>query len=481
MQTLNDHLGLYTDFYELTMAQGYYFSGKKDEQVTFDYFFRTNPYDGGYLVFVGLGEVLRLLEHFNYSDSDIEYLKKTGLHPDFVEYLRDFRFSGKIISMKEGEIVFPGEPLLRVEGNIIEAQLIETMLLNLLNFQSLVATKAFRIKHVSKAKTFVDFGLRRAHGLGGIHASRAAVIGGATATSNVFAGKAFDIPVSGTLAHSWIQSFDDELQAFQTFAEIHPNNTVLLVDTYDTLKSGVPNAIKVAKEMEARGQKMIGIRLDSGDLAYLSKRARKQLDAAGLEYIQIFASNQLNEHVVKSLQEQEAPIDAFGIGTEMVTGKPEAALDGVYKLAECNGTPRMKISENIEKVTLPGMKEVYRYYDEEGFFYRDGILLANEDPNEAEYIYHPHHPEKFTQVSHLKREKLLQVVYENGKLTDEQPSLAEIHEYLMARAALLPSEHKRFIKAHIYKVGISKNLYNLRCELMKKVDSKLCQTEIKPN
>jgi nicotinate phosphoribosyltransferase len=481
MQTLNDQLGLYTDFYELTMAQGYFLSGKKDEQVTFDYFFRTNPYDGGYLVFAGLGEVLRLLEYFNYSDSDIEYLEKTGLHPDFIKYLRHFRFRGKIISMREGEIVFPGEPILRIEGNIIEAQLIETMLLNLLNFQSLVATKAFRIKLVSKAKTFIDFGLRRAHGLGGIHASRAAVIGGASATSNVLAAKIFDIPVSGTLAHSWIQSFDDELEAFRTFAEIHPDNTILLVDTYDTLKSGVPNAIKIAKEMEPKGQKMIGIRLDSGDLAYFSKRARKQLDAAGLDYVKIFASNQLNEHVVKSLDEQEAPIDAFGIGTEMVTGKPEAALDGVYKLAECNGTPRMKISENIEKVTLPGKKEVYRYYDEEGFFYRDGILLANENPDEAEYIYHPHHPEKYTRVSHLKKEKLLHLVYEDGQPTEKQPSLTEIHNYLMSRSALLPSEHKRFIKAHIYKVGISKNLYNLRCELMKKVNSKLCQTEIKPN
>ena len=357
-----------------------------------------------------------------------------------------------------------------MEGNIIECQLIESLLLNILNFESLIATKAFRIKLVANGKIFSDFGLRRAQGLGALHASRAAVIGGASSTSNVMAGKIFNLPVSGTQAHSWIQSFNSEIESFRAYAKIHPENTVLLVDTFNTLLSGIPNAIQVAKEMEKEGHQLRAIRLDSGDLAYLSKKARKMFDEAGLDYVKIFASNQLNEHVVKSLlKDQEAPIDAFGIGTELVTGKSDAALDGVYKLAGINGQPKMKLSENIEKVTLPCKKQVYRCFDSYGAFYRDAILLADENPDEAEFIYHPVHPEKNTKINHLQKEPLLQMVVKNGEIVSEQKETEEIHQYLVKRAELLPAEHKRFISPHIYKVGISEKLMNTRNVLAKKL------------
>jgi len=468
ISSTSQSLGLFTDFYELSMAQGYFLAGKKDEKTVFDYFFRTNPYEGGFLVFAGLADFLNSLSSFRYSNENLEYLARQGFRSEFLDYLKDFSFNGTIYSVREGEIVFPNEPLLRVEGNIIEAQLIETMLLNILNFQSLIATKAFRIKLVCEEKSFADFGLRRAHGAGGIMASRAAIIGGASSTSNVHAGFIYDIAVSGTMAHSWVQSFDDELTAFREYARFYPDRTVLLVDTYDTLRSGVPNTILVAKEMEGVGNKLIGIRLDSGDLAYLSKRARKMLNAAGLEYVKIFASNQLNEYVVNSLNEQHAPLDGYGIGTELVTGKPDAALDGVYKLSLCGDIPRMKISENVEKMTYPGRKSLYRYYDSEGNFFRDGILLENEDPDGCDCIYNPIIPDKYTIVNGLTKENLHTKVFENQLITASLPSPQQCHQYLMARAALLPAEHKRFIMPHIYKVGSSKALLDLREQVRKK-------------
>ncbi len=468
----SETLGLYTDFYELSMAQGYFLAGKKDEKTVFDYFFRTNPYEGGFLAFAGLADLLNSLSAFRYSDENLEYLAKQGFRSEFLNYLKDFTFTGTIHSVREGEIVFPNEPLLRVEGNIIEAQLIETLLLNVLNFQSLIATKAFRVKLVCGEKDYADFGLRRAHGFGGIMASRAAIIGGASSTSNVQAGFIYDIPVSGTMAHSWIQSFDDELTSFREYAKFNPANTVLLVDTYDTLRSGIPNTIIVAREMESEGNKLIGIRLDSGDLAYLSKKARKMLNNAGFDYVKIFISNQLNEYVINSLNEQHAPIDGYGVGTELVTGKPDAALDGVYKLALCNDSPRMKISENVEKMTYPGRKSLYRYYDSEGNFFRDGILLENEDPDICDCIYNPILPDKCTTVSGLIRENLHTKVYENQTITSPLPSPQQSHDYLMSRAALLPAEHKRFIMPHIYKVGSSKALLDLREQLRKKIGGK---------
>lgn len=467
MKFIPDAIGLYTDYYELVMAHGYFAYGRQNEKAVFDYFFRTNPFKNGFTVFAGLRDFLDMLEKYRFSADDLAYLKKQGFPADFLDWLAGFRFSGTVFSVEEGEIVFPQEPVLRIEANLIEAQLIESMLLNVLNFESLVATKSFRIRSVIGDRLFSEFGLRRAQGLGSLMAGRAAVIGGADSTSNVQVACDYNIPVSGTQAHSWIQSFNSEYEAFSKYAQVNGNKTILLVDTYSTLNSGVPNAIKVAHEMEKRGERMLGIRLDSGDLAYLSKKARKMLDDAGLNYVKIVVSNQLNEYVVKSLlTEQNAPIDSFGVGTELAAAKPDAALDGVYKLSEVDGKPRMKISENIEKVTLPGVKNVVRFYDSDGFFYRDGIFLEDETLSDISVIHHPIYPEKSTNISGLKCELLQKPVWAEGKRLIPDKTPVEIHKYLQQRIAFLPVEHQRFISPHVYKVGISKKLLELRTSII---------------
>lgn len=459
--------GLYTDYYELTMVRGFYELGRNEEPAVFDYFFRTNPFENGFTVFAGLYDLLEMIGNFRFTSSDIGYLKQQGFPDDFLDWLSGFRFEGTIYSVNEGEVIFPGEPVLRVESNLAHAQLIETLLLNILNFQSLVATKACRIRQVVGERIFAEFGLRRVQSIGGIMASRASAIGGADSTSNVLAASVYDIPVSGTQAHSWIQNFESEYEAFKAYAKIHGNRTILLVDTYDTLRSGVPNAIRVAFEMEKLGEKLLGIRLDSGDLAYLSKKARKMLDSEGLSYVKIVVSNQLDEYVIKSLlAEQQAPIDAFGVGTSLATGKPDAALDGVYKLCSGNHTPRMKISENIEKVTLPGVKKLVRFYDEEGLFYRDGIFLENENIDENAILYHPIYPEKKTSVGGLRSEELMKPVFSAGKILIPRLKPSEINHYLRSRISFLPVEHLRFIRPHLYKVGISGKLLALRTSLI---------------
>ncbi len=473
MQTLTQNTGLYTDFYELTMAQAYFYSGKQNETSTFDYFFRTNPYKGGYIVFAGLQDLLSILTRFSYSDENLAFLKQSGLKDEFLVYLKDFKFKGRIYSLKEGEIAFPYEPIIRVEGKMIECLLIETILLNYLNFQSLIATKACRIRSVIGDKTFADFGLRRAQGLGGIHASRAAIIGGANSTSNTYAAFNYGIPASGTQAHAWVQSFEKEIDAFRQYAEINPDTTVLLVDTYNTLKSGIPNAILIAKELEAKGHKLVGIRLDSGDLAYLSKKGREMLDEANLAYVQISASNQLNEYVIKSLNEQGARIDAYGVGTELVTGSNTGALDGVYKLVENNNKPCLKVSENVEKMTLPGKKKVVRYIDKDGMFFRDAILLVEEE--KADQIFHPFHSHKTTKLEACTSEVLNQLVMDNGEILIPEQTPNEINAYLQKRFAQLPNEHKRFISPHIYKVGVSEKVLNLKNELLRGVQKKMNQ------
>lgn len=456
--------GTYTDLYQLTMGQVYFLKGTSLQEAVFDYFFRKLPFQGGYVVFAGLGDLLQILEELHFSKEDLAYLKGIGLHPDFVERLKNFRFQGTIHSVKEGEIVFPNEPLVRVEGNILEAQIVETVLLNILNFQSLIATKAARMRSVAGNKILSDFGLRRAQGVGGYHATRAAIIGGFNSTSNVKAGLDFDIPVVGTMAHSFIQSYDNELSAFRDFAEKRPDHCVLLVDTYDTIRSGVPNVITVAKEMEKRSQQLQGIRLDSGDLAYLSKQSRRMLDDAGLNYVKITASNQLDEYVIKSLLDQQAPIDVFGVGTSLVTGPPDAALDGVYKLAYANGKPRIKLSENLQKITLPHKKQVYRILNgQENFFGAD--LISLHDEARVEMMHHPSEPDKFLALTGMKQEPLLHKMMENGRIIHGMPSLKEISAYCMNRLTRLPEEHKRFNNPHIYKVGLSGRLRDLRNEL----------------
>ncbi len=454
--------GNYTDLYQLTMGQAYFLEGRKEHRACFDYFFRKIPFVGGYVLFAGLEDLLNVLESLHFSDEDITFLKEMKFHPSFLDYLKGFQFCGTVYSCMEGDVVFPNCPILRVEGNIIEAQLVETILLNILNFESLVATKASRMRYVAEDRALSDFGFRRAHGPGAVLAAKAAIIGGFQSTSNVYAAQLYGIEAAGTMAHSFIESYESEFEAFRAFAKVHPCRCIFLVDTYDTLRSGVPNAITVAKELEKEGHKAIGIRLDSGDLAYLSKTVRNMLDEAGLYYMKIVASNQLDEYVIKSLLEQEAPIDIFGIGTKLVTGQPDSALDGVYKLSIVSGKPRIKISESLKKVTLPGIKQVLRVMDNDDMFFGADAVVLSEEGEKTNMIFHPFEEDKSLDISRYRQEPLLHKVMENGKGISRKTDLNNIAHFAQKRLALLPAEYRRFENPHIYKVGISKKLMEIR-------------------
>lgn len=456
---------LYTDYYQLTMARAYFKGGHHEDGACFDYFFRKIPYSGGYVVFAGLGELVRLLEGLRFSEDDLSYLRSLKFDDDFLEYLAGFRFRGSIYGMQEGEVVFPYEPIVRVEGSLLECQLVETLLLNCLNFQSLIATKASRMRRSAGQRVLSDFGLRRAQSYGAMSASRASIIGGFNSTSNVLAARDYGIPPVGTMAHSYVESFSNELEAFRAYASIFPDQCTLLVDTYNTLKSGVPNAIRVAKELEQAGHRMRGIRLDSGDLAYLAKKARTMLDEVGLDYVKIVVSNQLDEFVIKSLLDQEAPIDIFGVGTNLVIGKPDGAIDGVYKLASAAGRPRLKISDNLKKITLPGDKRVLRYRDADGMFYADCVVLHDE--SSPQRMVHPFEREKSLDLSGLEFEELFHCHMSDGKAVSGPPALDVLRDRVQARLEKLPEEHKRFHYPHIYKVGISEDLAGLRDKLFK--------------
>lgn len=462
---LKNITGTYTDLYQLTMAQVYFLKGHKEETAIFDYFFRKLPFNGGYAIFAGLEDLLDVLEDLRFDKQDLEFLQQEGLHPEFLKYLESFRFKGSIYSTREGDPVFPSLPVLSVEAKIIEAQIIETLLLNILNFQTLVATKASRMRHVAGERKLMDFGLRRAQGTGGYSAARAAIIGGFDSTSNVRAGRDYNIAVSGTMAHSFVQAYDDELSAFRDFADGRPNDCVLLVDTYDTLNSGIPNAITVGKEMEEKRYRLKGIRLDSGDLAYLSRQSRKMLDDAGLQYVKIAGSNQIDEHVIKSLNEQQASIDLYGVGTSLVTGRPDAALDGVYKLSYANKKPHIKLSETIDKITLPDKKQVFRVMDENGNFLGADVATLVEE-KKAEAMHHTVDPLKSLSIADYVQEPQLQKVMENGVKLTNSPSLEDIKQFSQKRLGMLPGEFKRFENPHIYKVGISTRLKKERDRLI---------------
>jgi nicotinate phosphoribosyltransferase len=456
---------LYTDLYQLTMAQAYFQNGMQNKLAGFDYFFRKVPFKGGFVVFAGLQELLHMIKDLRFMESDLDYLRESGFDTEFLQYLKDFSFKGNISSVREGDIVFPFEPVVKVEGNVIEAQLIETLLLNILNFQSLIATKAARLRYAAGPNAVLsDFGLRRAQSFGAMHASRAAIIGGFDNTSNVLAAKKYGIPHAGTMAHSFIESFGNEENAFKAYAKSFPDNSVFLVDTYNTLYSGIPNAIKVAKEMRKSGKSLKGIRLDSGDLAYLSKKAREMLDYDGFQDVRIVVSNQLDEYVIKSLREQRAPIDIYGVGTTLVTGKPDAALDGVYKLAYIETDPVLKISDNLQKTTLPGKKKVLRYFDREGLFYADAIILSDEA--DVGRMVDPFEKLKSLSLKDLKCEELFYSVMKNGEIVIQDSSPQEFNARLRSRLNLLPVEHQRFDFPHIYKVGISEKLMKTRDELL---------------
>ncbi len=469
------NLTLLTDLYEITMGQGYFNEGKHEQLAAFDIFFRPNKLIT-YSVAAGMEQVVDFLENLHFSDDDIHYLRSLGIFSEeFLSYLKDLRFTGDVLSVKEGEIVFPYEPILTVVAPIVQAQLIETPLLTFVNHETLIATKAAKIVDAAGGGV-MEFGLRRAQGAdAGIYGARAAMIGGCVGTSNVYAGKLFNVPVSGTMAHSWVMNFDSELEAFRAYARSFPDNCLLLVDTYDTLGSGVPHAIEAFKELRASGHEPVGIRLDSGDLAYLSKQARKMLDEAGFEKAIICASGDLDEYSIASLKEQGAKIDSWGVGTKLITSADLPALGGVYKLAAVfeNGKeiPKIKLSDTTEKITNPGMKAVYRIYDKKtgkaiaDYITREGEVIDESQPLE---LFHPVEVWKHKTVTDFKVRRLREYIVKNGKHTYQARPLSEIANYFKAEKNNFWGEYTRRDMPHIYKVDLSPTLHALKSDLVRR-------------
>ena len=476
-------LTLLTDLYELTMMQGYY-EQHQNEVVVFDVFFRQNPCGNGYSICAGLAQVIDYIKNLNFTYEDVDYLRSLKIFDEeFLQYLSGFHFSGDIYAIPEGTVVFPKEPLLKVIAPIMEAQLVETAILNIINHQSLIATKTSRIVFAANGDGIMEFGLRRAQGPdAGLYGARAAMIGGCVGTSNVLAGQMFDVPVMGTHAHSWIMSFPDEYTAFKTYAELYPENCTLLVDTYDTLKSGVPNAIRIFQEFKDAGNplKKYGIRLDSGDLAYLSKEARKMLDAAGFPEASICASNDLDEYLLHDLKMQGAAINSWGVGTNLITSKDCPSFGGVYKLAAImdeNGEfiPKIKISENTEKITNPGNKKIYRIYDKEnGKIKADLICFSGEeyDLSEDLLLFDPIDTWKKTKLpggSYTMRE-IMVPIFRKGECIYQSPSVTEIAAYCKQEKDTLWEETKRLFYPHKVHVDLSKKLYDVKKALLDKMN-----------
>lgn len=468
------NLELIADFYEFTMSNGY-FQKNMNDIAYFDVFFRKVPDDGGFAIFAGLKQIIDFVKDLHFSEEDISYLKDRNMFSDgFLDYLRNFKFSGDIWAIPEGTVVFPGEPLITVKTPIIEAQLLETYFLLCVNHQSLIATKTRRIVNQAKGKPVMEFGARRAHGAdAAIFGARAAIIGGAVGTSCTTSAKNFDVTVSGTMAHSWIQSFDSEYEAFKAYAEIYPHGCTFLVDTYNTLESGVPNAIRVANEvLKPLGARPVAIRLDSGDLAYLSKEARKMLDDAGYPDCKICATNSLDERLISSLFEQDAKIDLFGVGENLITAKSDPVFGGVYKLVamekDGNIIPKIKISENVAKVTNPSFKKVFRFYSKEtNMALADLITLHDEEVLEGEYtIFDPANTWKRKILKDYYVKELQVKIFENGNLLYNSPSLKKIAEYSKNDLETIWDEIKRIDNPHKYFVDLSQNLWNLKQELL---------------
>ncbi len=477
------NLTLLTDLYELTMMQGYFRNIDRNETVIFDAFYRSNPNGGGYAISAGLEQLISYIKELHFAPQDIKYLASLHIFDkDFLDYLANFRFSGSIYAIPEGTVIFPREPLVKVIAPIMEAQLVETAILNIINHQSLIATKASRVCWAARGDGIMEFGLRRAQGPdAGTYGARAAVIGGCTGTSNVLCGQLFDVPIKGTHAHSWIMSFPDEYTAFKTYAEMYPTACILLVDTYDTLKSGVPNAIRVFQEMKDAGVNLsyYGIRLDSGDLAYLSKKARKMLDDAGFHDAVISASNDLDEYLIDSLKVQGAAITSWGVGTNLITSKDWPAFGGVYKLAAIMGEdgkfiPKIKLSENSEKVTNPGNKTIYRIYEKDtGKIKADLICLVDEEfsENEPLLLFDPLEPWKKTKLkpgTYTMRE-LLKPIFVDGECVYESPKVMDIREYCQKELSTLWDETRRLINPQKVYVDLSSKLYDIKIELLDKM------------
>lgn len=469
------NLSMMTDLYQLTMMYGYYRKGMTDNLAVFDLFFRNTKPNSSYAVMAGTESLIEYINDLHFGEEDIEYLRSLKLFDEgFLKLLGNLHFTGEIYAMEEGTIVYPYEPLVRVIAPIIEAQLIETAILNLVNHQTLIATKANRVCYAAHGELVMEFGLRRAQGPdAGIYGARAAMIGGCFGTSNVLTGQLFNVPISGTHAHSWVMSFPTELDAFRAYAEIFPTSCMLLVDTYDTLKSGVPNAITVFRELREKGYEGTGIRLDSGDLAYLSKRAREMLDDAGFPNIKICASGDLDETIINSLHMQGARIDSWGVGTKLITSDDQPALGGVYKMSAeiVNGvvTPKIKISENAFKITNPGIKTVYRLYDKNHMAIADLIALRDEvfDPTKPLTIFHPVQTYKRMTLTDYTMRELLVPIFKDGKQVYNCPDMAEIRRYAKSEMDALWEEDKRLLNPNIYKVDLSDGLYELKNRLIR--------------
>ena len=471
------NLTMMTDLYQLTMMYGYFKAGKHKERAVYDLFFRRQGDETNYAVCAGLEQVIDLINNLRFEEEDIKYLRSLKLFDEeFMAYLRDFRFTGEIYAMPEGTVVFPMEPLVRVSAPISEAQLVETALLNIVNHQTLIATKASRVVYAAQGDPVLEFGLRRAQGPdAGIYGARAAIIGGCDATSNVLTGQMYDIPIKGTHAHSWVMSFPTELDAFRAYADIFPDSCLLLVDTYDTLESGVPNAIRVFDELRARGHEPVGIRLDSGDLAYLSKKSRAMLDEAGLTDCRIVASNSLDEMTISSLLSQGAKIDIFGVGERLITARSEPVFGAVYKLVavEENGrfVPRIKISENVEKVTNPGLKRLLRVYDQHGKSVADLLTLAEEPlPGAEPYRFvDPVRPWRIRHFENCRFEDMQVCVFKGGKLMYQPEPLNEVRAYVQRQlSSQVWEEEQRFENPHVHYVDMSPRMYELKMSMLDK-------------
>lgn len=470
------NLTMLMDYYELTMANGYFVNGFKDKIACFDMFYRRNPDNGGFVVSAGLEQLMEYIENMHFTDEDIAYLKGKGeFSEEFLAYLADFKFTGNIDAVPEGTICYPNTPIVTVTAPVIEAQLIETMLLLTVNFQSLIATKASRICRAAKdaGQIVMEFGARRAHGSdAAILGARAAYIGGADATATVIADEMYGIPAIGTMAHSWIQFFDTEYEAFKAYAEVYPDNCTLLIDTYDILKSGVVNAIKVAKDvLIPMGKRLKGVRIDSGDLAYFSKKLRKILDAEGMSDCKIVVSNSIDEYLIKSLQKQGAKIDSYGVGERMITSKSDPVFGGVYKLAAVQNdkdefVPKIKISENVEKITNPGRKKLWRIYSREtGYGLADLLTLYDEEVDVSKpYPYvDPVKPWKKMKFEDVDVKELQVPIFKNGKLVYDKPSLKEIKDYVSYQLdKQVWEEEQRYENPHTHYVDLSKKLYEVK-------------------
>ena len=475
-------LALLTDFYQLTMAYAYWKSGKAEQEAVFNLFFRKHPFQGGFTITAGLDYIVDYCKNFKFNKEDIDYLAgmkgKDGqpvFAKGFLDYLSEMKFTCDIDAVEEGTVVFPNTPLVRVKGPLIQCQLLETPLLNIVNFQSLIATKAARINLAAQGEPVLEFGLRRAQGIdGGLAASRAAYIGGCTSTSNVMAGKLFGIPVSGTHAHSWIMSFETEMEAFEAYADAFPDQSIFLVDTYDTV-NGIKNAIKVGNALRSKGKEMVGIRIDSGDLAYFSNLAREMLDEAGFPEAKIVASNDLDEHIITSLKGQEASINVWGVGTKLVTAFDQPALGGVYKLSAIRDekgvwVPKVKLSQQSLKINIPGVHTVKRFFSK-GKAVADMIYLEDQELNpQAALIIDPNDPTRRKRMmpAFYQEEILLKPIFSGGKLIYKLPTIIQIRERVQAQLDSLDKTHKRLVNPHLYPIGLEENLHQLRMDLVLK-------------